>query len=350
MAARARIGRIIRNIRDAVIALGQHDPSVFIAVCFELYSGTETAPSVRAEVVQIAGRVAAASGAISDALPLIYTAMLGDDQLVRAAGMEAAEAVMRSIPPESIPPLLAEAAGAGLADRFLIVVRASIQAVRRVPADLINHRVVTVKLLSAARAYASDRLHDRMVQDALTAAYHLVRDDERWLETTRAVVLEVVKLMPAYNALQTLLRHGWLESHNNWPDAAIHALRPDADPGYEHLGDEDKEALLEKLGRCRLASHQIDTLAVGELEASKFDWRRSLLAAELFSELGRPDLSVRMIGAHLESVPNTIETQSTRRSMEKVRLVYGFEEAVALRRHDAQHEVLERVEELCADQ
>ena len=349
MATRPRIGRIIRDIRDAMVALGQRNPSAFIAVWAEIYSGTETAAAVRAEAVQIVGRVAAASGAISDALPLIYTAMLGDDQLVRASGMEAAEAVMRSIPQESIPPLLAEAAVAGLADRFLIVVRASIRAARRVPADLINHRDATVKLLSRARAYASDRLHDQMVQDAFTAVHHLVGHDERWLGPTRAAVLGIVKLMPAYNARQTMLRHGWLEPHDDWPDAAIHALRVDDDPGYEHLGDEDKEALLKKLGRRRLAPHQIDTLAAGELEASKFDWRRSLLAAELFSELGRPDLSVRIIGAHLESVPNTIEQQATRRSMEKVQLVYGFEEAVALRQRDAQREVLERVEELCAD-
>ena len=352
MAARARIGRIIRDIRDAVIALGQRDPSAFIAVCAEIYAGTETAPPVRAEVTRIAGSVAAATDALSDALPLIYTAMLGDDQLVRAAGVEAAaaETVMRAIPQESIPPLLAQAAVAGLADQFLIVVRAAIKAARRVPIDLINHRAATVQLLDRARAYATDRLHDHVVRDAFAAVHHLVRDDERWLDPTRAAVLKILKLMPAHSARETLLRQGWLESHDNWPDAAIHSLRLDDESGYEHLGDEDKEALLEKVGRRHLASHQIDTLAAGEIEASKFDWRRALLAAECFSELGRPDLSVQTIGAHLESVPNTIEQQATRRSMEKVQLVYGFEEAVALRRHDTQREVLERVEQLCADQ
>ena len=57
-----------------------------------------------------------------------------------------------------------------------------------------------------------------------------------------------------------------------------------------------------------------------------------------------------MIGAHLESVPNTIEQQATRRAMEQVRLVYGFEEAVLLRSHDTRREVLQQVEALCADQ
>ena len=350
MATRATIGRIIRDIRDSVVELGQRDPATFTAIGADICASTETAPSVRAEAVQVVGRVAAASGAINDALPLIYTAMLGGDQVVRAAGVEAAETLMRAIPQESIPPLLAQAAVAGLADRFLIVVRAAIKAARRVPADLINHREATVQLLDRARAYATDRLHNQLVRDAFAAVHHLVGDDERWLPPTRAAVLEIVKLMPAYDARETLLRHGWLEPHDNWPDAAIHALRLDDTLGLEHLGDSDTETLLEKLGRRRLVTGQIDTLAAGELEVSKFDWRRSLLAAELFSEIGRPDLSVRMIGAHLESVPNTIEQQATRRAMEQVRLVYGFEEAVLLRSHDTRREVLQQVEALCADQ
>ena len=348
MDTQARIGRVVRNIVDAAVALGQRDPSAFIAVCSDLYSGTETAPFVRGEVVRMAGRVAAASSAINDALPLIYTAMLGDNQSVRAGGMEAAERVMQAIPRESIPPLLAEAVVTGLTDQYLIVVMAAIKAACEVPADLIDHRAATVNLLATASAYASDRLRDQLVQDALWAAHRLVRDDQHLLGPTRAEALEIVKLMPAYNARKTLRGNGWLELHDNWADAAIHALRIDDDRQYENLGDDDKESLLEKLGHRRLITHQIDALAAVELESSKLDWRRSLLAAELFSELGRPDLSARMIGAHLESVPDTIEKQPTRRSMEQILLVYSFEEAIALGQDNARREVLNRVEELCA--
>lgn len=350
MGAKARIGRVVRAIGNAVVAAGKRDPSAFVAICSDLYSGTQPAPLVRAEAVRLAGRVAAAPSTIGDALPLIYTAMLGNDQIVRAAGMEAAERVMRAMPSESIPPLLAEAVVTGLTDEYLIVGMAAVKAIREVPADLIDHRGASAKLLVAAASYASDRLRDRMVQDALASAHHFAQDDEQLLDPTRAVALEVVKRMPAYNARDTLCRHGWLELHDNWADAAIHALRIDDDPQYENLGDDDKELLLEKLGRCRLAAHQIDTLATGELEASKQNWRRSLLAAELFSELARPDLSVRMIDAHLESVPDTIEKQSTRRSMEMVLHVYGLEEAIVLRQEDARREILSRVEDLCAEQ
>ena len=349
-ASQARIGYIIRNVVDAVVALGGRDPSASIAECAELYSGTEAAPSVRSEVVRVAGRVAAASGAINDALPLIYTAMLGDDQSVRAAGMEAAEAVMRAIPYESIPPLLAEAVVAGLRDDYLIVARAAIKAVREVPADLIAHQVAAAILLAAAASYASDRYSDQMVQDALSSAYHLVVDDQQMLELTRATALEIVKRMPAHSARKALWRHPWLEPHHNWADAAIHAVRLDDNPQYEYPEDRNKELLLEKLGRRHLSTPQIETLAAGELAAGKHDRRRSFLAADLFGELGRPDLSARVIGAHLESVPNTIEKQSLRQSIELPQLVYRFEEAIASREPDTRDEILERVRDLCADQ
>jgi hypothetical protein len=350
MGAQARIGGLVRDIADAVVASGQRDPAVFIQTCSELYSGTESAPFVRAEVVRMAGRVAATSSTITDALSLIYTAMLGDDQGVRAAGMESAERVMRAIPRESIPPLLAEAVVTGLTDQYLIVVMAAIKAARRVPAELIDHRDATVKLLLSARAYADNRLRDQLVQDALAAAHQLVQDDEQWLDPTRAGALEIVMLMPAHNARETLRWHGWLELHDNWADVAIHALQPDDDWQYENLGDRDKESLLEKLGRCNLLAHQIDALVAGEREASKLDRRRSLLAADLFSELGRPDLSVQMISAHLESVPDTLEKQPMRQSIELTLLAYSSEEAIALQQSNLRHEVLSRVEEVCANE
>lgn len=158
MGAQGRIGRILREIANAIVLLGRRDPSAFIVTCSELYAGTESTPSARAEVVRLAGRVAAKSFTVNDALPLVYSAMLGDDQVVRAAGMEAAERVMRAMPTESIPPLLAEAVVTGLTDEYLIVGMAAVKAVHEVPADLIDHRGARAKLLIAAASYASDRL------------------------------------------------------------------------------------------------------------------------------------------------------------------------------------------------
>lgn len=353
MGEEARLGGIVRDIADAVVLAGQREPGEFLVACGELYGGTEPSPAVRAEIVQMAGRVAAASSThINSALPLVYTAMLGDDQGVRAAGMDAAEKVMRALPSESIPPLLAETVVAGLHDQYLIVVAAAIKAVQHVPADLIDHRAAAVQLLLAARAYAADRLRDQMVQDALTAAYRLSRDDQEqeWAEAVRSAALEVVKLMPAYNARETLRWHRWLENHGKWIDTAIHSLRLDSDMQYEHLGDDDKEALLAQLGRRPLLDRQIDALAAVESEAAKFGRRRSLLGADVLSEIGRPDLSTNVIEAFLVTVPDTIEKRRLRRSMALTLLAYQLEAAINSGDSDARRGIVQRVEELCAEE
>lgn len=348
MGGEARLGGLVRDIADAAVLVGHRDPGGFLVVCQELFAGTESTPTVRAELVRMAGRVAKGSTTyMNDALPLIYTAMLGDDQGVRAAGVEAAEQVMQALPSESIPPLLAAAVVAGLHDQYLIVVAAAVKAVRSVPADLIDHRSAAVQLMLAARAYAADRLRDQMVQDALGAAYRLSGADDELAELVRSIALEVIKLMPAYNARETLYWHRWLESHDRWADTAIHSLRVDSDPQYEHLGDDDKEAVLARLGRRRLAERQIEALAEVEMEAGKYDHRRSLLGADVLSEVWRPDLSVKIVNAFLATVPETTEKRGLRRLVELTLLAYRLEAAIQFGDTDARREAVTRLEELC---
>lgn len=349
MGEEARLGGLVRDIAEAVVLAGHRDPGGFLVACAELFGGTESTPAVRAEIVRMAGRVAKGSSThANSALPLIYTAMLGDDQGVRAAGVEAAEHVMRAMPSESIPPMLAEAVVAGLHDQYLIVVTAAIKAVQHVPADLIDHRAAAVQLLLAARAYAADRLRDQMVQDALSAAYRLSREDDELAQPVRSIALEVIKLMPAYNARETLHWSRWLESHDRWVDTAIHSLRLDTDWQYEHLGDDDKEAVLAELGRRRLQDRQIDDLAAVEMEAAKLDRRRSLLGADVLSEVGRPDLSAKLVDAFLAAVPDTIEMRGLRRAVELTRLAYQLEATIHAGDTDARRETVMRLEELCA--
>jgi hypothetical protein len=349
MGQEARIGGLVRDIADAVVLAGRRDPGGFLVACAELYAGSEARPAVRAEVLRMAGRVARVSPAhINEALPLIYTAMLGDHQLVRAAGVEAANEMLGAMPEESIPPLLAAALVACLSDQYLIVVTAAITAVGRIPADLMDHRAAVLQLLQAARAYAADRLRDQMVRDALSAAHRLSRDDSEWSKAVRSVALDVIKLMPAFNARETLRRNRWLGSDEKWIDTAIHSLRPDTDAQYEHLGDDDKESILGRLGRCHLLDRQLEVLAATELEAGKYDRRRSLLGADVLSEVGRPDLSANVVRACLAVVPETIEKRGMRRAIELTLLAYRLEAAILADDADARREVVARLDELCA--
>jgi hypothetical protein len=183
----ARLGHLRSGVAKAVANAAERIPSDFVVACSEVFAGTAANPAARAEVVRTIGRVARTSSAhTNDCLPLVYTAMLGDDQGVRAAGIEAAEEILRSLPHESIPPVLAEAVTAGLGDPYLVVVRAAIKGMDRVPPDLVDQRAVTTRLLGAAAAYANDRIRDRMVQDALRAANRLSRDDPEWHRRVRS--------------------------------------------------------------------------------------------------------------------------------------------------------------------
>ncbi|MFN3254287.1 MAG: hypothetical protein ACE37B_01200 [Ilumatobacter sp.] len=344
-----RLGHLRRDIVDAVSNAAERVPTQFVDACSDLFNGTDGDTWVRAELVRILGRIAHASHADrGDCLPLIYGAMLGDDQGVRAAGQDAAEEILRSLPAASVPPVLAEAVAAGLADQYLVVVRAAISAISRVPPDLLDHRSVSMQLLNAAVAYAGDRRHDQMVQDALRAARRLSRDDAEWESIVRRAVLGITRKMPAHSARNVLSRNRWLAGDDEWADAAIDALRPDEDPQYEYLGDDDKEWLLAELGTSRLNEAQVEMLAAREVDAASIDLRRATLGADSLGELARPDLSAGVIQAFLDTIPETIEKRPMRAAVELELIAYKVEVAASTGDVDARQALHERVEALCA--
>lgn len=346
MGLSAQLRRYIRDISEAIVSAGSRAPSDFLSVCKQLYDGADSSPAVRSEIVQMAGRVAAKSLSVSnDALPLIYSAMLGDDQLVRASGMKAAEEVMRALPSESIPPLLATAASAGLSDQYLIVGQAAVRAVRYIPADLVDWDPAVVQLLGIAWSYAHDRTRDHLVLDAIHAARHLANADQEKLGAVRSATLKIAERMPAHEARQLLCRQRWLEDHTEWAQAAIQALRRDDDLQYEHLGDRDREDLLRLLGNRRLSDSQVDALAVVLLDTSRLDHRRWLLAADVLAELGRPELSADMITAYLSEVSDTIEMSELRRHLDLLILAFETEAAIAAADVDMRRDIRGRLDQ-----
>ena len=264
MGGEAQLGHLRRDIASAAANAAERIPKEFVSACSDLFAGTDANPWARAEIVRIVGRIARVSHEYrSDCLPLVYSAMLGDDQGVRAAGIEAAEQILHSLPHESVPPILAEAVAAGLADPYLVVVSAAIKAIDRVPPDLIDHRSLSMQLLNAAAAYAADRSRDRMVQDALRAANRLSRDDAEWHSLVRSMALGITRRMPAHTARDTLAWNRWLAEDDKWAEAAIDALRSDEDAQYEYLGDDDKTWLLAALGNSHLTAEQKAALGPG---------------------------------------------------------------------------------------
>lgn len=338
MSISAQLRRYIRDIADSIVAAGTREPSTFVRACKELYEGADSSPSVRAQVVRIASRMAASSPSqVNEALPLAYGAMLGDDQIVRAAGMRAAGDLFRALPPESVPPLLAEAAAVGLADEFLIVVDAAVEAMSEIPGDLIDRGQAILRIAAIAWGCAPDHARDYVVRHAMTAARHLVDEDERARGGVRPALLRAIGRMPAHNAREMLSRQRWLEEDEGWPDAAIHALRLDDDLQFEI--DHDRDALLERLARRRLDMAQIAALKGVLLGTCGNDHHESLIAADVLAEIGSPDAAAEVIAAYLETIPDTIEMRDLRRYLTLAALRFQTEAAIALADTDARYDV-----------
>lgn len=342
----SRIDYIVRAIIDAVVAASHHDPGVLLTICEQTYGQPDISPTVKEKLVRIAGRVAAKSlGHTGDVLSLVYTATFADEQVIRAAGLGAAKSIMRELPSESIPPLLAQAAVAGLTDQYFIVVASAVEAMREVPADLINLKNVVRTLYYIARAYAPARKYDQLTQNAIDVALRLAQDDAQLLPGAQRAILSVIDSMPAYNARKTLTRKPSLLELEGWSDVAIKALRIDEDQQYEHMGADDKVEILRELGRCHLTEDQIESLEQTETSASRFDQHRLFIAADVLAEQFRPDVSSHLVRTFLERMPDTIEMREQRLSVRCEWLRFEAESAIMLLDHERLARVRKELDE-----
>ena len=348
MGSEAQVGGFVRDIAEAVVVAGHRDRASFVAVCRDVLAGA-TSPDVRAELTRMLGEVASATtDHLGDALPMIYTAMLGDDQAVRAAGLQAATAVMKSLPGESIPPTLCQTVVAALTDQYLIVVIRATEAAHYVPVDAVNARNVAVNLLLVGQAYAADRLRDRLVRDAVTGALRFARTDPDLYPIAVSAALAIVGTMPPHSARDALCWIRSLRDAPGWADAAIRALRPDDDPRFEHLGDDDKHTLLSQLALAGLTPQQIEDLYSIEKVAARHDRGRALLGADTLAELGRCDLASSVLQEHLDQIPDTIERRTARTAVRLLVMQFDVEVAVARGDLDRLRAIGEEVTELAA--
>ncbi|MDE0268388.1 MAG: hypothetical protein OXI96_05040 [Acidimicrobiaceae bacterium] len=345
---RLRISIFCRNISEAIVAAALRDPDTFLIVCDDIYRGTEAKQWIQAEIVRMVGRVASQSlEHVKSALPLIYTAMLGDDQVTRVAGMEAAGEVISKLPPESVPPLLATAVARGLTDEYFVVGSAAVRAIQLLPAHLISSIEVVVQLVNIAFSYAADRSRDQLVRSALITALRLAEDDQRLVTLVRKKALLVINSMPAANAREVLLSISSLKQESGWVDAAIKALRTDDDLRFEDADDNARDDLLVQLTQRELSESQAESLMASDFVVRSTSPRRSLIAADLFAELDRFDLAAQIIRSALREMPDTIEQRLLQRRLSLYLCVFELEEAIATGDGERRSHLVEKARELC---
>ena len=184
-----------------------------------------------------------------------------------------------------------------------------------------------------------------MVRHAITATRHLVEEDERRRVAVRPALLRAIGRMPAHSAREMLSGQRWLEEDAGWPDAAIHALRFDDDPQFEFDNDRDREVFLQRLGRRSLDMTQTEALNNVLIETCRNDHQKSLVAADVLAELGRPDGAVQVIAKYRDAVPDTFEMHDLRQFLDMAELAFETEAAIALADTDARRKVSARLQQ-----
>ncbi|MDE0353871.1 MAG: hypothetical protein OXM57_14405 [bacterium] len=349
MGDQTRVGSLVHRLSEAIVKVASDDPDGFLTVCEDVYRETETTSLVRAQVVRMVGRlVSRSSEHVGKALPLVYTAMLGDEQVIRAAGMEAAGQVMRGLRPESIPPLLATAVAAGLTDQYLIVVETAVGAIQVLPADLVSYREV-LNLVVIAFSYASDRQREKLVRSALMGALRIANHYQQHLASVRKKALLVIDAMPPASAREMLLMVPSLMQEDNWVPSAINALRTDDDPNCEYRSEDKRDRLLVRLAQKRLSENQIESLMRSDFATRPADPHRSLVAADFFAEIHRPDLSTQIVRSALQEMPDTIEQRFTRRQLSLCQCVFELEVAIAASDSRSRSHLVDKAKELCSE-
>jgi hypothetical protein len=264
----SRAHRALDALTDAVGVVALRSAPSFWTTFRQLWDSplNTDAATLKVQLVRLAGRLVLDYSGLPDALPFVFTGLVGPSQVARATALRAISKLFEERGDEvTLPETLVESILATLDDKFLIVVAASVETVGHlsIPPRLLPG--VLQQLLLVAFAYADDRQRHGMVHAAIKSAMSLSRG-RKALARVREGVLNIVNKMHGHEAIKTLRWFSELKSEPAWPQSVARALR--VDKGYEHVGDDDRSALLESVARHTEALG-VDTIE--DLERSAVD-------------------------------------------------------------------------------
>jgi len=281
-ARRYKIARTVGQLVGAASA----DVLPRVLALFETDSGDQVRDrEVRVALLTVLEQ-AATGRLLRDLLPVAYSALLGADQVVRAAAVRLWAACVR-VAEDAIPDELAELAEALLTDRYVIVHRAMLDHLPqlRLPARLAPRLLPIVA--TWAHAYIDD---PDVLEDALWALRCLADklDDQRQALGWHSHALSLVhRLRPHHR--EWMLTSSWpppLRAHPAWSRAALGALASRELADYFNVrNDPLLEALLDQ--PAPLAEAPLDEVAaVTEVHLPAHPWR-ALEPVELLQTVGR---------------------------------------------------------------
>lgn len=324
-----------RSLRAAAVGLGHVRPGEFWACLHSAWDAEGSPDGLRACLVEMAGMFSEAdSEQLPEALPVMYSAMLGSETIVRAAGFKAlADAARRDA---EYPEEVRAAVIAGLQDRYLIVVLAAVDAASHLRFTEAETLTVLTCLLNFVVAYAPDRMHSSTVRDAVWCLLRLVLDTE-FEAPVKKMLLKATMQMSAYEATELLARCPALRTSAAWAAAAVHALRLDDDPSYWDLGDHERDAILGQLAECSpttLAPHVDGLTSIGKARLPR-DRQWAWQVAACLTSAGQFDAASQLTGAVLDTIPDTHEMHGQRLLALQVTACFELEAAIGRQDKDA---------------
>jgi hypothetical protein len=278
-----------RRVAHAVGELARHDPkSVLTRVLtlFDARSGDHAQDRrVRVTLLEALGK-AAGAGLLRDLLPVLYTALLGDDQAVRAAAIRL-WAACAGIAGGELPEEFAELAEPMLNDRYVVVHKAILDHLPQLglPARLAPALLPAVAAWAGTYANDSDVLND--VLEALRFLASMLDDERQALAWDSAALAMVDRLRP--HDRERMLCSGWpppLRAHPAWSRAALGTLAsPEMADYFNYRHEPLLTGLLDQPGPLAEVPFE-EVAAISDLHLPRFVWR-ALEPIELLQSAGR---------------------------------------------------------------
>ncbi len=267
---------------------------------------------------------------LAEVLPYLYSALIGASTFERAAAAKTIGKIRPKLLGDA-PPLLLEAFVALLSDQYLLPIRETIEALKRVQLPDEMKAEVRARLWTIILSYArtADQ-QDFLVQAIDTFTMAFLSDAQRGGGIGEALIkiLEGHDVVHAYRELRHLAHR--FKTQPAFGRLVVKAL---LEPNYRHM--DGTMELLQQLPAATVAANAaaFEDLA-SALSFEREEWRLGQILIEAFTRSGLWDEALRIIDAILAKVDDVPRNRRRRLHLTTVRAAVELERAVARGRLD----------------
>jgi hypothetical protein len=309
----------IRDIRETIGAVSRRRPRQVLELLKPFVSqddlGNEDRREMRGECTQLLGFVGKHSEFLPEVLPLLYAALVSDEQLIRACAIEALIEVAEAHPQDAIPPEFSATVPALLGDPYVIVHRTMLRALTRGVGVREEHvGAVLAVLLPLADHYAKTSTDSDTLDHALRALQIVARrlPNSGYAPAIERLVAKMARKLDDYALKHYLERgpHQRLLEVPEYAEALVDALKRPQIFTEPNSGDSSLHEILDQVPAAMLTPQVAELV---EAARANLAWNvyRALEYVEVLGRLGLwaegVDLAEEIIAAQAPTVDHAGE-------------------------------------------